>query len=468
MEDSRTVRINYEEGMTETPKFFSDTTIGIDKKNKSIKRIEKIKNNYGIGPEHYGFNTPFLKKKNAERFGHSDTTNLPRESEKPIEIAQVFAIPYIFPDEAQYPDLRFDSDSVSSWIEQVARIFKRARLSDIEKIAEVPYWTKNETYQKRVKAVVNRLDNWNAATKALKNLKNEPPLSNPSKIYTYYLDHEIQVEETKDTVRVLSDLDCTRGLFERIYGHSLEDIMSKGKMTYEELFKMEYSQAQKLRLAAYYLRRDFSITKNDKSALSIQSSSQPPQVQDNRLQTPGLVQPETVKTHFVLNPEVRSADIIVTKILTGSIVEDLDSTTVKPFLQSFDQTKRNEIADTKRPTATDEATIDKRTADTDESTVEERTTATDESTDSERTTTDTEKIDTRIPTVLLFGLEVDDTSRRSLLRKKIRKLPKRTRKISDSQAESRKMSVEDLVSPPCYFDWQEDKWKKKSPSDTKR
>ncbi|ORY69989.1 uncharacterized protein BCR38DRAFT_503003 [Pseudomassariella vexata] len=180
-------------------------------------------------------------------------------------MAQFFAMPYIFPDVAQYPDLRFDGDSVSSWIEQVVRIFERARLSYIEKIAEAPYWTKNETYQERVKFVVNRLDNWNAATKALKStfafgdprqlrsaydylkdLKNQPLLSNPSEIYTYCLDHEIQAEETKDTARVPSDLDCTRGLFERIHGHSLEDIMNKGKMTYEELFKMEYSQAQKL------------------------------------------------------------------------------------------------------------------------------------------------------------------------------------------------------------------------------
>ncbi|ORY71127.1 uncharacterized protein BCR38DRAFT_3920 [Pseudomassariella vexata] len=90
------------------------------------------------------------------------------------------------------------------------------------------------------------------------------------------------------------------------------------------------------RLAAYYLRRDFGITKNDTSTLQIQSSSQPPQVQDNRLQTPGLVQPETAKTNTALSPDIRSADLVVTKILTRSIVEDLDSTTVEPFLQPSD------------------------------------------------------------------------------------------------------------------------------------
>ncbi|ORY64274.1 uncharacterized protein BCR38DRAFT_485412 [Pseudomassariella vexata] len=178
------------------------------------------------------------------------------------------------------------------------------------------------------------------------------------------------------------------------------------------------------RLAAYYLRRDFGITKNDTSTLQIQSSSQPPPVQDNRLQTPGLVQPETAKTNTALSPDVRSADLVVTKILTRSIVEDLDSTTVEPFLQPSDQTKRNETADTKRTTAVDEATVDKRTTATDEATVDQRTTA-------------AKRIDMSGQTVLLFGLEVDYTSRRSLSRKKIRKLLKRTRKIPDSQAESR-------------------------------
>ncbi|ORY59938.1 uncharacterized protein BCR38DRAFT_497360 [Pseudomassariella vexata] len=195
----------------------------------------------------------------------SDQTILVRINEKLNQMAQAFITPYAIPDVAQYPHLRFDGDSVSGWIEQVTRIFKRARLNNIQKITEVPYWTRNETYQKRVKAVVNHLDDWNAATKALKStfairdpsqlrgaydrlkdLEKQPLLSNPLKIYTYCLNHEIQVEETKDTARVPSDLDCTRGLFQRIHGHSLEDIISKGKITYEELFKMEYPQAQKL------------------------------------------------------------------------------------------------------------------------------------------------------------------------------------------------------------------------------
>ncbi|ORY61008.1 uncharacterized protein BCR38DRAFT_476824 [Pseudomassariella vexata] len=80
---------------------------------------------------------------------------------------------------------------------------------------------------------------------------------------------------------------------------------------------------------------------------------------------------------------------------------------------------------------------------------------------SDSRTTAAKRIDTSSQTVLLFGLEVDYTSRRSLSRKKIRKLLKRTRKIPDSQAESREADFEDLVTPPCDFDWQEDKWKKK-------
>ncbi|ORY56829.1 uncharacterized protein BCR38DRAFT_504439, partial [Pseudomassariella vexata] len=129
-------------------------------------------------------------------------------------------------------------------------------------------------------------------------------------------------------------------------------------------------------------------------------------------------------------------------------------------------------ADTKRTTAVDEATVDKRTTATDEATVDERTTAVNKTTDTKRTTaadeatvdkrtTAAKRIDTSSQTVLLFGLEVDDTSRRSLSRKKIRKLLKRTRKIPDSQAESREADFEDLVTPSCDFDWQEDKWKKK-------
>ncbi|ORY64271.1 uncharacterized protein BCR38DRAFT_210884 [Pseudomassariella vexata] len=160
-------------------------------------------------------------------------------------MAQAFAIQYMIPD--------------------VDRIFERARLSDAQKIAEIQYWTKDRTHQKRVEYAIDQLDSWSAAVTALKStfvigdprqlrsayqrlkdLENQPPLSNPSKIYTYCLDHEILVSETKGTTRVPSDLDCTRGLFERIHGHSLEDIISKADMTYEEIFKMEYSQAQKL------------------------------------------------------------------------------------------------------------------------------------------------------------------------------------------------------------------------------
>ncbi|ORY68487.1 uncharacterized protein BCR38DRAFT_481974 [Pseudomassariella vexata] len=180
-------------------------------------------------------------------------------------MAQAFAIQYMIPDVAQYPHLRFDGDNVSDWIEQVDRIFERARLSDAQKIAEIQYWTKDRTHQKRVEYAIDQLDSWSTAVTALKStfvigdtrqlrsahqrlkdLENQPPLSNPSKIYTYCLDHEILVSETKGTTRVPSDLDCTRGLFERIHSHSLEDIISKADMTYEEIFKMEYSQAQKL------------------------------------------------------------------------------------------------------------------------------------------------------------------------------------------------------------------------------
>ncbi|ORY59915.1 uncharacterized protein BCR38DRAFT_412138 [Pseudomassariella vexata] len=180
-------------------------------------------------------------------------------------MAQTFAIPCTIPDVAQYSHLRFDGDGVSDWIEQVARIFDRAGLSDAQRIAEIQYWTKDKTHQKRVEAAIDQLDSWSAGLTALKNtfaigdprqlrsaydslkeLENQPPRSNPSKIYTYCLDHQIRVSETKGTARVPSDLDCTRGLFEGIHSHSLEDILSKAKMTYEGIFKMEYRLAQEL------------------------------------------------------------------------------------------------------------------------------------------------------------------------------------------------------------------------------
>ncbi|ORY57586.1 uncharacterized protein BCR38DRAFT_490100 [Pseudomassariella vexata] len=195
----------------------------------------------------------------------SDQTIPAKIAEKSIQMAQTFAIPCTIPDVAQYPHLRFDGDGVSDWIEQVARIFDRAGLSDAQRIAEIQYWTKDKTHQKRVEAAIDQLDSWSAGVTALKNtfairdprqlrsaydslkeLENQPPRSNPSKIYTYCLDHNIRVSETKGTARVPSDLDCTRGLFEGIHSHSLEDILRKAKMTYEGIFKMEYRLAQEL------------------------------------------------------------------------------------------------------------------------------------------------------------------------------------------------------------------------------
>ncbi|ORY71128.1 uncharacterized protein BCR38DRAFT_479647 [Pseudomassariella vexata] len=83
-------------------------------------------------------------------------------------MAQVFTILYMIPDVAQYPHLRFDGDNVSDWIEQVDRIFERARLSDAQKIAEIQYWTKDRTHQKRVEDAIDQLHSWSVAVTALK------------------------------------------------------------------------------------------------------------------------------------------------------------------------------------------------------------------------------------------------------------------------------------------------------------
>lgn len=171
---------------------------------------------------------------------------------------------HLLPDVSIYPELVFDGTNATYWLKGVQRQLSRYEVDDITLIEELPYWTKNEIMEFRVRSVLGDCKDWASAKEAilktfrihdvygirtpydkLRDLEKGPMLESAVDIHNYSLNHKARVSKL-DEPNNLADREKVRGLYGRIPGRALRQMgieSSKGRKTFEDILELKYEDA---------------------------------------------------------------------------------------------------------------------------------------------------------------------------------------------------------------------------------